>query len=101
MTAWSGGVGAALVVLGLTGSACGRNFLGKAPVGTRVRHRPVDPERHAEFAAGVDRVEQSRHYIYIYISPAAAHGAPQRAFADPEQAEAFYRPSETRRQAAE
>ena len=51
--------------------------------------------------AGVDRVEQSREYIYIYTSPAAAHVVPKRAFANPEQADAFYRLSETRRQAAE
>lgn len=50
--------------------------------------------------AGVDRVEQSRDYIYIYTSPAAAHVVPKRAFANPEAADAFYRLSEARRQAA-
>jgi len=50
--------------------------------------------------AGVDRVEQSRDYIYLYTSPAAAHVVPKRAFPDAEQADAFYRLSEARRQAA-
>lgn len=31
----------------------GDNYLGKNPAGTRVRHRPVDPELHAEFAAAI------------------------------------------------
>jgi len=31
----------------------GENFLGKYPAGTRVRHRPVDPVAHAQFAAGL------------------------------------------------
>ena len=50
--------------------------------------------------SGVDRVEQSADYIYIYTSPAAAHVVPKRAFPNPEQAEAFYRLSQARRQAA-
>lgn len=50
--------------------------------------------------AGVDRVEQDRDYIYIYTSPAAAHIVPKRAFPDLEQADAFYRLSQARRQAA-
>ena len=50
--------------------------------------------------AGVDRVEQNREYIYIYTSPAAAHVVPKRAFSTPEQAEAFYRLSQARRQSA-
>ena len=28
----------------------GGNFLGNDPAGTRVKHRPVDPARHAAFA---------------------------------------------------
>ena len=51
--------------------------------------------------AGVDRVEQSDDYIYIYTSPAAAHVVPRRAFSSAEAAEAFYRLSLARRQAAE
>ncbi len=31
----------------------GGNYLGKSPAGTRVRHRPVDLEAHARFAAGI------------------------------------------------
>ena len=50
--------------------------------------------------SGVDRVEQSADYIYIYTSPAAAHVIPKRAFPTPEQADAFYRLSQARRQAA-
>ena len=50
--------------------------------------------------AGVDRVEQSRDYIYIYTSSAGAHVIPRRAFASPEQADAFYRLSQARRQSA-
>ena len=48
--------------------------------------------------AGVHRVEQSPDYIYIYTSSAAAHVVPKRAFSSPEQAEAFFRLSQTRRQ---
>ena len=29
------------------------NFLGKDPPGTRVRHQPVDPARHAAFSAAI------------------------------------------------
>jgi hypothetical protein len=29
----------------------GDNYLGKDPASTKVRHRPVDPEAHARFAA--------------------------------------------------
>jgi hypothetical protein len=31
----------------------GDNYLGKDPAGTRVRHRPVDPEQHVQFAASI------------------------------------------------
>jgi len=29
----------------------GDNYLGKDPAGTKVKHRPVDPQAHAQFAA--------------------------------------------------
>lgn len=29
------------------------NYLGKNPASTTVRHRPVDPEAHVRFAAGI------------------------------------------------
>jgi len=50
--------------------------------------------------AGIDRVEQSAEYIYIYTSPAAAHVIPRRAFSDPLGAEAFYRFARARKEAA-
>jgi hypothetical protein len=50
---------------------------------------------------GVDRVEQSPDYIFIYTTPSAAHVVPKRAFSDPEQAEAFYQLSRSRKAAAE
>jgi YcxB-like protein len=50
--------------------------------------------------AGVDRVEQNADYIFIYISPAAAHVIPKRAFPDPQAAEAFYQLSKNRNEAA-
>ena len=50
--------------------------------------------------AGVDRVEQSADYIFIYITPASAHVIPKRAFTGPEAAEAFYQLARTRREAA-
>jgi hypothetical protein len=31
----------------------GDNFLGKDPASTRIRHRPVDPVAHAQFAAPI------------------------------------------------
>jgi hypothetical protein len=31
----------------------GDNYLGKDPAGARIRHRPVDPETHAQFAAAI------------------------------------------------
>ena len=31
----------------------GDNYLGKDPAGTRVRHRPIDPVQHAQFAAAI------------------------------------------------
>ena len=31
----------------------GDNFLGKDPAGVRARHRPVDPDAHARFAAAI------------------------------------------------
>ncbi len=30
----------------------GDNYLGVYPAGTKVKHRPVDPKTHAQFAAG-------------------------------------------------
>jgi hypothetical protein len=50
--------------------------------------------------AGVDRVEQDPHYIFIYTSPAAAHVIPKRAFGSPDKADAFYALSRARREAA-
>jgi YcxB-like protein len=50
--------------------------------------------------AGVDRVEQSPDYIFIYTSPATAHVIPKRAFTDPEEAEAFFQLARSRREAA-
>ena len=29
------------------------NFLGKNPAGTTIRHRPVDPAKHAQFSASI------------------------------------------------
>jgi len=29
------------------------NYLGQDPASTRIRHRPVDPQAHARFAAGI------------------------------------------------
>jgi hypothetical protein len=49
--------------------------------------------------AGVDRVEQSSDYIFLYTSPAAAHVIPKRAFKDAEQAEAFFRLARSRKEA--
>lgn len=40
--------------------------------------------------AGVDRVEQDPHYIFIYTSPAGAHVVPKRAFGNAQEADAFY-----------
>jgi hypothetical protein len=40
--------------------------------------------------AGVNRVEQSPGYIYIYTTPSAAFIVPKRAFADVRDAEDFY-----------
>lgn len=31
----------------------GDNYLGKDPASTKVRHRPIDPEAHARFAAAI------------------------------------------------
>ena len=50
--------------------------------------------------AGVDRVEQDPHYIFIYTSPAAAHVVPKRAFKDLRAAEDFYRLSRAGKEAA-
>jgi len=50
--------------------------------------------------AGVDRVEQDAHNIYIYTSPAAAHVIPKRAFRDPQEADAFYQFSRAGKEAA-
>jgi len=38
----------------------GDNFLGKYPAGTRVKHRPVDPEAHAAFAAALRGIPPDR-----------------------------------------
>ena len=38
----------------------GNNFLGKDPASTRVRHRPVDPSAHAEFAAAIRDIPPER-----------------------------------------
>ena len=50
--------------------------------------------------AGVDRVEQSPDYIFIYTTPSAAYVIPRRAFKDPQQAEAFLQLSRSRKAAA-
>ena len=50
--------------------------------------------------AGVDRVEQDPHNIYIYTSLAAAHVIPKRAFRDPQEADAFYQFSHAAKEAA-
>jgi hypothetical protein len=50
--------------------------------------------------AGVDRIEQDPHNIYIYTSLAAAHVIPKRAFRDLEEADAFYRFSRAGTEAA-
>jgi hypothetical protein len=34
----------------------GDNFLGKDPAGTVVRHRPVDRDAHARFAASIGAI---------------------------------------------
>ena len=34
----------------------GGNFLGKDPASANVRHRPVDPETHAQFAATLQHI---------------------------------------------
>jgi hypothetical protein len=34
----------------------GDNYLGKDPAGARVRHRPVDVEAHARFAAAIRHI---------------------------------------------
>src|SRR5512137_1166211 len=38
----------------------GDNYLGKDPPSTKVRHRPVDPEGHARFAAPIRRLPPER-----------------------------------------
>jgi uncharacterized protein len=38
----------------------GGSFLGKDPAGTKVRHRPVDLEAHARFAATLKKVPPHR-----------------------------------------
>jgi hypothetical protein len=50
--------------------------------------------------AGVDRIEQDLHNIYIYTSLAAAHVIPKRAFRDLEEADAFYQFSRAGKEAA-
>lgn len=49
---------------------------------------------------GVDRVEQSPDYIFIYIAPVTAYVIPKRAFRDPQEAEAFFRLARGFREAA-
>ena len=50
--------------------------------------------------AGVDRVEQDAHNIYIYTSLAVAHVIPKRAFRDLQEADAFYQFSRAGKEAA-
>lgn len=38
----------------------GGNYLGKDPASTRVRHRPIDAEAHARFAAAISRIPPER-----------------------------------------
>jgi len=38
----------------------GDNYLGKDPASTRVRHRPVDPQAHAQFAAAIRELAPER-----------------------------------------
>ena len=38
----------------------GDNYLGKDPASTRVRHRPVDPQAHAQFAAAIRELPPER-----------------------------------------
>ena len=38
----------------------GDNFLGKDPAGTRIKHRPVDRETHAVFAARIAGIPADR-----------------------------------------
>jgi len=38
----------------------GENFLGKDPPSTKVRHRPVDLEAHARFAAAIRGLPPAR-----------------------------------------
>jgi YcxB-like protein len=63
-----------------------------------VESTPVGESRSSW--AGVDRVEQDPHNIYIYTSLAAAHVIPKRAFRGPEEADAFYRFSRAGKEAA-
>ena len=39
---------------------------------------------------GVDRVEESDDFVFIYTAPHAAHVVPKRAFGTPHEAETFY-----------
>ncbi len=50
--------------------------------------------------AGVERIEQSPDYIFIYTSPVAAHVIPKRAFRDVQEAEGFYQLLRARKEAA-
>jgi hypothetical protein len=50
--------------------------------------------------AGVDRVEQDPHYIFIYTTAVAAFLVPKRAFHGPQEAEAFYELSRSSRASA-
>jgi hypothetical protein len=51
--------------------------------------------------SGVDRVEQSADYIFIYTSPAAAHVIPKCAFSDLQEADAFFRLARSRKEGAD
>jgi hypothetical protein len=55
-------------------------------------------ESHTSWA-GVDRVEQSSDYIFIYTSHAAAHIIPKRAFSE-SQAEPFFQVAQTSKEQA-
>jgi hypothetical protein len=50
--------------------------------------------------AGVDRIEQSPEYIFVYTSPIAAHVIPKRAFRNVQEAQAFYEFGRVRKEAA-
>jgi hypothetical protein len=47
-------------------------------------------ESHAEWF-GVDRIEETPNYLFIYVTPTNAHVIPKRAFRSPEEAGKFVR----------